>query len=356
MSYKNSSAMVKCKMPVLFLPVLALLFISGCGNKKSNSENWQQPTPVKVMQIDVVQNNSTKDYVGTIQESVLIPLSFLVSGTAQQVNVSEGQDVHKGQLLATLNDFSYKSSYQISLAKEKQAKDAYNRLSDVYKKGSLPEVKLVEVETGLEQARSSVDLAKKNIDDCRLIAPTSGVIGKRMVEPGMNVIPGNAVFNLLKIDEVYAVVSVPENEIAQITKGQNAIVTVSALNNAKFEGKITEKGVVANPMAHTYDVKITIQNKEKQLRPGMVCSIILLGMKAAQGMAVPLQAVQSESTGAKYVYIVDNGGKAIKRIVTLGKLSGNGDVLVTSGLEKGNLLIVDGFQKINNNTPIQIVK
>jgi membrane fusion protein, multidrug efflux system len=348
--------MVKCKVQVLILPVFVLSVISGCGNKKRNVENSTQPTPVKVMQIGVVQNNNTKDYVGTIQETVSIPLSFLVSGTAQQVTVSEGQDVHKGQLLANLNDFSYKSSYQISLAKEKQAKDAYARSSDVYKKGSLPEVKMVEVETGLEQARSSVELAKKNIDDCRLYAPASGVIGKRMIESGMNVVPGNPVFNLLKIDEVYAVISVPENEIAQISKGQNAVVAVSALNNANFEGKITEKGVVANSMAHTYDVKITLENKGEQLRPGMVCSVILSGMKAEEGLAIPLQTVQSESTGSKYVYIVDNNGKAVKRTIMLGKLSGNGDVLVTSGLEKGNLLIIEGFQKVSENTPIQIVK
>ncbi len=80
-------------------------------------------------------------------------------------------------------------------------------LSEVYKNGSLPEVKMVEMETGLEQANAAAQIACKNLADCKLFSPANGIIGKRSIEPGMNVIPGITVLTVVKIDKVFIRVS-----------------------------------------------------------------------------------------------------------------------------------------------------
>jgi multidrug resistance efflux pump len=98
-------------------------------------------------------------------------------------------------MLAVLNSESYQNAWQIALSKLKQAEDTYNRLEPVYQKGSLPEVKFVEIQTGLEQARSMAAISEKNVKDCKLYAPSSGTIGRRMIEPGMSIIPGNRYFS-----------------------------------------------------------------------------------------------------------------------------------------------------------------
>ncbi len=335
--------------------VVALSLLYGCSGHSSTSDQ-QRPMPVKVLTVQLSTINLGQEYVGTIRESIAIPLSFPTAGTVSAVYVSEGQSVNKGMVLATLDGKSYRSSYQIALAKEKQAQDAYNRLSELYKKGSLPEIKMVEIESDLQQARSTAQLAKNSLSDCRLIAPTHGVIGKKSVEPGMNVLPDYQVFSLLKIEQVNAVVPIPENQIANIQLGQQATVTVAALNNASFTGKVTEAGVEADPLSHTYPIKIALQNKDEQLKPGMVCNVVITPKATQPMITVPQTSVMIDTNNHTYVYVVNKDGRSVhKQIVQVGEAVGNGDVAVLSGLQPGDGVVTEGNQKIDEQSLIQII-
>ncbi|MBB3186600.1 efflux RND transporter periplasmic adaptor subunit [Microbacter margulisiae] len=333
--------------------VVSLLY--GCNGHSSDSQS-QRSMPVKVLTVEPSTINIGQEYVGTIRESVSIPLSFATAGTVSAVNVSEGQTVSQGTVLAKLDEKSYKSSYQIALAKERQAQDAYNRLSQIYKKGSLPDVKMVEIESDLQQARSTAQLARNSLSDCVLKAPTHGVIGKRMVEPGMNVLPDVEVLSLLKIEKVNAVVPIPENQIANIQLGEQATVTVAALNNESFTGKITEKGVEADPLSHTYAIKIALSNKEEQLRPGMVCNVVITPQSAQPMITVPQTAIMIDTNNQSYVYVANKDGRTVhKQVIQVGEAVGNGNVAVMAGLSNGDKIVVEGNQKIDDQSLIQII-
>lgn len=340
---------------VLGLAAVALLW-AGCQSGTTNSTTAPagQPIRVKVQKIGLVAGQNSRSYTGTLEESVSVPLSFLVTGNVEKVLVEEGQRVSKGQLLAVLNSESYRNAYQVSLAKARQAQDAFDRLDAVYKKGSLPEVKYVEIQTGLEQARSMAAISEKNVKDCQLYAPSAGIIGKRMTEPGMSVVPGNPVFQLVKIEKVKASIPVPEKEISAMVKGEKALVRVSAISEQPFEGEVKEIGVLSNPLSHTYTVKIELNNPEGTLKPGMVCEATVTHAATAAGrMVVPLSAIQQNGQGEKYVFVA-NGGRSEQRRIETGALDGNG-VMVTKGLSAGDLLITEGWQKIGNQSAIEII-
>ncbi|MCE5346458.1 MAG: efflux RND transporter periplasmic adaptor subunit [Bacteroidales bacterium] len=333
------------------------LFLTGCTGRENKSMVTDQNKPVKVQAVRFVPDSSQYSYVGVVEESQSVPLSFLIAGTVEKVSVDEGEHVKKGQLLASLNSTSFQNAYQVAEAKEKQAQDAYERLSSVYKNGSLPEVKMVEIETGLEQAKSLVRIAKKNLEDCVLYSPVSGLAGKRSIEPGMNVIPGVPVITLVKIDKVFIKVSVPENEIASIKVGQAASVRVAALKNEVFTGKIEHKGVIGNPLSHTYDIKIAVANINEKLNPGMVCNVLLTKSSTGNYAYVPQQVVQIDNNERKYVYIADQSSdRAVRKIIETGSLWGNGNIIVTNGLKEGDLVIVEGYQKIDENTSVKIIR
>ncbi len=212
--------MFNYKLFILLAIVASIL--PGCHGGEKTADIAEPVTGVKVQAVKNNLDTLQKDYVGVVEESISIPLSFLTSGTIQQVMAGEGMHVKKGQLLASLNSENYRNVLQMTEAKEQQAKDAYDRLSEVYKNGSLPEVKMVEMETGLSQARATAQIAAKNVADCRLYSPASGIIGKRCIEPGMNVVPGIAVLTVVRIDKVFIRVSIPENEIVGTNVGQRA--------------------------------------------------------------------------------------------------------------------------------------
>ena len=98
--------------------------------------------------------------------------------------------MRQGQLLATLDEVSMQNTYQAAKAALKQAEDTYQRMKELHEKGSLAEMKWVEVQSKLQQAQSMEAVARKNLTDCQLYAPFSGVIAEKSLEVGQNVVPG----------------------------------------------------------------------------------------------------------------------------------------------------------------------
>ena len=331
--------------------MMLLCIIIACSKEKG-TKNEEKIIPVKITELIISQTASEKSYIGTVEESVALSLSFSGMGTVEQVYISEGQKVQKGQLLAVLNSATADNSYQLMLAKQQQAQDAYDRLLKIHENGPLPDIKMVEVETGLQQAKLMTAVAKKNLDDCKLYAPWAGVIASRRVESGSSIMPGITAFKLISINKVNVKISIPENEIGSITEGQTAKIVVSALNNAVFTGKIDIKGVAATPLTHTYEANISINNPQLQLMPGMICKVLLSGDADVSEIVVPFHAIQIAADGNKYVWLADDG-IAKRRHVKTGNLTNNG-IIVTDGLTEGDKLIIEGFQKVSEGSKISI--
>lgn len=302
------------------------------------------------MKITPTQSISSWNYVGTVEESTAVSLSFSLTGMVEEVYVSEGQQVKKGQLLAKLNTASVENAHKIALAKLQQAQDAYDRLVKVHQGGSLPDIKFVEVETGLQQAKSMEQIARKNVEDCKLYAPRSGIIAERKIEVGANVLPSIPAFKLVSVEKVLVKIPIPENEISMVSTGQKAVVEVPALNNAVFNGKIEMKGVVANSISHTYEVKISIDNPQSQLLPGMVCKVFLTEEKESAKIVVPNGVVQISPDGRHFVWLA-KGDTAQRHFIETAGLSGNG-VVVSNSLSENDLIIVEGFHKISEGMKI----
>ena len=340
----------------LKLSMAALLCVFVACSKQKGTQTQEKTIPVKVMEITASQTANEQNYVGMVEESVAVSLSFSGAGMVEQVFVSEGQRVAKGELLATLNTTTAQNAYDASQAKLVQAQDAYDRLAKVHANGSLPDIKFAEIEAGLQQAKSMAAISKKSLDDCKMYAPHDGVIATRSVEAGASAMPGMAAFKLVSIDKVNVKISVPENEIGSIQPGQKASITVSALNNAVFAGKIETKGIAANELSHTYEAKIGIDNNTQSkniLLPGMVCKVSLAGESSATVFVAPNRAIQISPDGKHFVWLAKNNATAQRRFVQTGNLTNNG-IIVTEGLSTGDKLIVEGFQKVSEGMKISI--
>ena len=200
---------------------LGIAAFIGCNSEQNKAETLGSKT-IKVC-VDTVKSefiNTNLKYSGSIEAFQTIPLTFQTTGRVEKVFVEAGDAVKKDQLLATIEKADLQNLRDISKAKYQQAKDAYDRLKKVHDEGSLPEIKWVEMETNLEQAKLALDLSESSLDKCNLRSPASGIVGRRNIEPGMSALSiGSAPIELVDINKVYVKVSVPENEIGKITKG-----------------------------------------------------------------------------------------------------------------------------------------
>lgn len=333
---------------------LSVIF-TGC---RARHEAGTETSPVRVVVSRVAPAETGREfaYSGTITESETLPQSFSVTGTVTRVYVNEGDVVAKGTLLAELDDTSYRQMLEMAKAAERQAEDAFNRLSRMYKNGNLPEVKYIEVETGLQRARAAAAIAKKNVGDCRLRANAAGYVGKRGVDPGMVAIPSLDSITIVRIDKVFARIPVPENDIALLHKGDRAVIRIGALGSREFTGKIESIGVLADPIAHSYRIRIAVANSDRAIKPGMVCAAIIKGLEKSSGLVIPNQAVLIDETGRNYVYCLDRtGNKASVRYVKLGELLQNG-IRITSGLSEGDSIVIYGQHKLVDGATVHVVE
>lgn len=256
-------------------PLLVLVALTFQACKSDEKPQSAQPIKVVTRSVSSMATSPSQSFSGTIEEESGSSLSFSATGTVQRVLVSEGQMVSAGALIAEVDPATVRNAYDATVATLEQAQDAYNRMKQLHDKGSLSDIKWIEVESKLKQAVSSEKIARKSLNDCKLYAPFSGYVAQKSVEMGQNVIPGMEVIKLVRIDKVKVKVSIPEEEIASVKQGQTATVSVAALGGSSFTGKIVEKGVAANPLTRTYEVKILVSNNSRKLLPGMVCDVHL---------------------------------------------------------------------------------
>ncbi len=334
----------KIMMPVY----VALSVLTACRQEATVQVN--EPVQIKTMEVVPTVIGDTQRFSGTVEEAAGTPLSFSVMGTVEAVHFRLGERVEKGRLLASLDPTSIQSNHDAAKASLVQAEDTYRRMKELYDKGSLPEIKWVEAQSKLQQARAMEEIARKNLKDCKLYAPFDGVIADKSVEVGQNVIPSMAVGKLVDITRLKVKIAIPETEIASVFLQQKAEISIPALGHRKLSGTVIEKSVVADPISRSYEVKIDVTDPDKTLMPGMVTEVTLKGTEEEKLVVVPARIVQLDEQNRLFVWI-DNSGKAEKRIITCGDFAGNG-VIVTQGLNQGDRIIVDGQQKVCNGTSV----
>lgn len=337
-----------------FIATAGILVLVSCSQKENTStvENSGVFT-IEVEQPTHYEGQVQSGYSGVVEAKKTTALSFAVMGTISEVLVEEGQAVSKGKLLARVNATNAQNAYQMALASQQQAEDAYRRMKPMKENGTLPEIKWVEVETGLAQAKSAVAIAQKGINDCNLYAPESGVIGKKNVQAGMNVMPAMSVLELLNIQSVYVKIPVSENEISLFKKGETAQITINAVDKT-VTGTIKEIGVAADVLSHTYPVKIEVQNTAGDIKPGMICSVQTTAQDKRSGMLVSNKALQKDVSGSQFIYVEENG-KALKIPVKTAALLDN-KVLIQGEVPLNANVIISGQQKLSNGTPVKIIR
>ena len=292
------------------------------GEGEKGEQSMKAPTRVKTLVVssDVMDNAQT--YVGVVEEREATAVSFTGMGVVKRVLVREGQAVGKGQLLAEMDDTQARSLLSGAEAQMTQANDAFSRYTMLHDNGSLPEVQWVEIQSKVAQAKSQLEVAKKNLADCRLVAPVSGVVGKKLVGAG------------------------------DINARTPTTIQVEAINGS-YQGGQIEKGVQADALTHTYDIRINVANNNRKLLPGMVANVRFVsdGPQAAGGKMVPVTAVQKKADGSLFVWTVGKDSMAHRATVTIGQPQGN-YVSVIDGLNTGDRIVTEGYQKLSEGTKV----
>lgn len=334
----------------IYVCLLAALSFCACGNSGDVSSGKQEPIGVKVISVTSRSDVRTAGYVGTVDASRKTVLSSRYPGTLVSMKVSQGDYVRKGELVAEIYSQTVVSAYEMAQATLAQAEDGYRRAQQVYDSGSIADVKMVEIRTQLQKARSAADAAKRSLEDCRIKAPYSGCIGEVFAEEGVEVSAMEPLVRLMDVSSIEIRIPIPENEYGEIAPGQEALVDIPALSVTGMKARIASKGLAASPLSHSYDCTLHPEDSVSGLMPGMVCKVYLKS-NISCGFVLPSRAVKTDMDG-RYVWVVRDG-RVCRTTVKIDGFSGNG-VVVSEGLEEGDKVITEGMQKVSSGMTVKI--
>lgn len=338
------------KTKTMMTLLTAGLLLSSCSENKKVEQ--KAPTRVKTQMVSPAMADGSQTYVGIIEEREATAVSFTGMGVVKRVLVSEGQAIGRGQLIAEMDDTQARNLLSGAEAQMNQANDALQRYQMLHDNGSLPEVQWVEIQSKVAQAKSQLEVAKKNLADCRLTAPVSGIVGKKLVGAGETALPSQAVVTILDVSNVKVKVAVPEGDISAIHPTTPSTISVEAVGTTVKGGKI-EKGIEADALTHTYDVRINVVNADRKLLPGMVASVQFMqeGSQSIAGKSLPVTAVQKAADGSLFVWMIANDSTAHRTKVSIGAVQGN-HVAITDGLNIGQRIVTEGYQKLSEGTKV----
>lgn len=328
---------------IKLLVLLVAVSLVGCADKSAPKEKFNPVIPVKVMTVEEIDKDNYRNYIGVLKSEVEIPLSFMYGGTIVGVYTHNGQYVKKGDLLARVDDVAARSLHETALASLRQAEDGYERLKKVHDEGGISDVRWVQMLTDLEKARQAEISTRNHLECCSLYAPQDGVVSMDDISVGTDIRPTQTFCRLVDLDKMVVTFTVPEKEVGLVSVGDKAFSRLPALNNEEYEIMVYNKSLIANPLGHTYAVRARLVSEaNKALLPGMIAKISM-SAAATTGIIVPSSCVQTVAKGTA-VWVVKDGAVS-RRMIEVGEFVRNG-VLVKSGLDYGDVVVMEGYQKL----------
>ncbi len=329
-----------------------LLTFVVCACSNAPTEKVRQPVKVRSEEVKGVSADAThsRTYVGIVEENEATAVSFTGMGVVRRMMVSEGQKVREGDLIAEMDDTQAKNMLTAAEAAMSQADDALKRYGMLHDNGSLSEVQWVEVQSKVAQARSQLEIARKNVSDCRLTAPVDGIVGRRIIRAGETALPSQAVVTILDVSRVKVKVAIPEGEMNKIGETTTTKIHVEAAQMDVQGGRI-EKGVKADAATHTYDIRIAVSNADGRLLPGMVAKVEMPISEEPEQIVIPMSAVCRRMSGEHFVWTIDADKRTHRTPVVIGKTIGN-SIAIESGLSVGSRIVTEGTGKIGEGSEV----
>ena len=324
------------KKILLFAGIICIL--AGC--KKVEKQREVAPIPVQVMTITEVADSAVRHYAGSLEAVQAVDLTFPLGGTLTGVYVQNGQRVKRGQCLAAIDDTQARAMHDAALATLRQAQDAADRMQKVYKEGGVSEVRWMQMQTDLAKAEQTAVTTAKNLEDCRMCAPFDGVVELKNRAAGSDVRPAEVLASVHDISALLVRFSVPEQAVAEVAVGSSIRLYIPALDTT-VTAVIREKAMVASSIGHTYSVRALLSPLPNAL-PGMAAKVRMNDARE-QGIVIPSRCVVTVTDGS--IVWVMKDGIAVRQHVEVTGFERNG-VMIKSGLEAGDLLITEGYQKL----------
>src|SRR6266849_537633 len=310
--------------------------------------------------------------LGTVTAFNTVTVHSRVDGQITKISFQEGQYVHQGDALLEIDARPYQ--VQLEQAEGQLAKDQaqlrdvqvnYERYQLLYKEGVIPKqqvdtqgAQVGQFEGAIKADQGVIDSAKLQLVYSHVTAPISGRIGLRLVDAGniVHATDANGLLVITQLQPIAVIFALPEDELPQVTTKlrSGSQLTVDAYDrddtNKIESGKLLTIDNQIDTSTGTYKLKAIFNNDKEVLFPNQFVNVHLLADVKKNLTIVPAAAIQRGPQGT-YVYVVQNGNTAKIQSVTIAQSTAN-SVGLSAGLNGGELVVIDGQDKLQDNSKV----
>lgn len=358
----------------------AALLLSGCNRAGSQGQQGMPPAQVAIISVEPRSVPANFEYTGQTAGFREAEVRARVTGILQKRNYREGGAVAAGQSLFTIDPAPYEAALaraeaDVTAAEARlaQAKRNAARFKPLYEAKAVSQKEYDDMlstesvaEADVKAARARHTEAKLNLGYTRVEVPISGIAGRAQRSEG-NYVTGPDVLltTVSQIHPIYVMFGVSDEERQRLNREVEAgrlvlpkhgafKVSVKLADGEVYSGigKLNFSDIRISGTTGTSEARAELPNPKGLLHPGQFVRVTLNGAQRPQAILVPQRAVLEGPKG-KFVYVVNADSKAEARPVEVGEWYED-NWIVSSGLNAGDKVIVDGVMKIGPGAPVQV--
>ena len=274
-------------------------------------------------------------------------------GVVQALFAEEGDLVQAGDRLAQLETERLELEVARSRTQLANLGAAYERAQRLHESRMISPTEYDNARFAFHTERTNLQLREYELREAAIRATINGVITRRLVKVGFTLNQNEPAFEMKRLDTIEAELNVPERETGRIHAGQLARVSVDALPDAEFDGKVLRVAPEIDPTSGTFRVTVTVDNADGRLRPGMFGRVAIRVDRHEEALITPLDAVVVFRDNSS-VFVVREG-LAERREVTTGYVS-EGNIEILEGASAGEMVVMTGHEGLRDGARVRIVE
>lgn len=323
----------------------------ACGN--NSSKTVQQPVVaqtdplVTVVSAQMREVPQEQTYTSTVQAYVVNNIAPQTPSRIKKILVDVGDFVKEGQLVAEMDVMNL---LQLKLQLVNDSTELV-RLKALYDEGGISRSDFEAAEMGYNVRKSSYD---NLVENTYLRAPISGVITARNYDVG-DLYAGQPLYVIQQITPVKLFVGISESEYTKVKKGDKVTLVADAFPGEEFTGRIDKIHPTIDPATRTFTVEVKVDNRSKQLRPGMFARVKVTFGKDNSVIVPDIAVIKQQGSGERFVYVLNSDNTVTYKKVELGVRLGN-EYQILSGLQEGDRVVTEGQLRLKDGIKVNVKK
>ncbi len=347
---------------IVVLCVLAALGGGGYWYYDTHLATAERDTPqrgqrgARAVKVEAVTAGTRKipilaEAVGTTRALRSVDIVPLADGRIVAIDITPGQEVEEGAILARLDDAIERATLTEAEARLNERELAMERARTLRQSNTISQANVEQLRSDVAIARAEVDRAKQRLDNRVIRAPFDGILGLSSTDLGARVETSTVLTHLDDLSQMEIEFRLSETVYGQIRQDQPVTATSAAFPGRAFTGRVSAIDSRIDQTSRAFRVRARLPNPDRALPVGMFMRLEI-ELEVRDATVVPEEALQVEGGGV-FLYVAQEGA-AERRTVTVG-LRRDGFAEITDGVAAGDIVITRGIQSLRDGSPIEIL-